>query len=319
MPDRERLEETAALIARLPLPRGLASRILDIGCAGGGLLLALAAHGFRDLAGMDPSPACVERVRRHGFPCHQGMLSDVRRALPPGAAWDLVILSHVVEHVVDVREALRAVRDLLAEYGVCYVEVPDAGRYAVDSWVPFYFFDSEHINHFGRAALRNLAVAAAFDVLSDGERDLRLAGGKRYPAAWSLLRKGQPGGEPAFDAALRATLAGYIAASTHALDPRPLDDLAASHRPVLLWGAGSHAQRMLQNSPLGRCNLVGVVDRDPGKQGLALCGHTIRAPEDALDGLAPEVTIVIASVLHGDQIAASIAGAGLPNPLMVAR
>jgi hypothetical protein len=230
-----------------------------------------------------------------------------------------VILSHVVEHLVDVREALFAVRDLLADDGVCYVEVPDAGRYVVDAFVPFYFFDSEHINHFDRSTLRNLARATAFDVLSDGERDLRLDGGKLYPAAWSLLRKGPPGRKPAYDAELRTTLVEYIAASTRALDPRALDDLAASRRPVLLWGAGSHAQRMLQNTSLGRCNLVGVVDRDPGKQGLALLGHEVRSPEAVLDGLAPEVTIVIASVLHGDQIAASIAGAGLPNPLMVAR
>ena len=319
VPDRERLEETAAFIARQTLPRGTASRILDIGCAGGGLLLALAGLGFRDLAGMDPSPACVERVRRHGFPCHQGMLSDLRRALPPGAICDVVILSHVVEHLVDVRDALFAVRDLLADDGVCYVEIPDARRYAVDAFVPFYFFDSEHINHFGVATLRNLAWATAFDVVSDGERDLRLDGGKRYPAAWSLLRKGQSGRKPGYDAALRVALTAYVAASTRALDPRALDELAASRRPVLLWGAGSHAQRMLQNTSLGRCNLVGVVDRDPGKQGLALLGHEVRSPEAGLDGLAPEVTIVIASVLHGEQIAASIAGAGLPNPLMVAR
>jgi SAM-dependent methyltransferase len=317
--DRARLEETAALIARQPLPQGLASRILDIGCAGGGLLLALAGRGFHDLVGMDPSPACVERVRRHGLPCHQGMLSDLRRGLPPGATFDIVILSHVVEHLVDVRGALFAVREVLADDGLCYVEVPDAGRYAVDAFVPFYFFDPEHINHFGRATLRNLAWVTAFDVLSDGERDLRLDGGRRYPAAWSLLRIGSPGRRPASDAQLRATLAAYIDTSTRALDPRALADLAASRRPVLLWGAGSHAQRLLQNSPLGRCNLVGIVDRDPGKQGLRLLGHRIRAPEDVLEGLAPEVTIVIASVLHGDQIASSIAGAGLPNHFVVAR
>lgn len=317
--DRERLDETAALLATQPLPGGKESSILDIGCAGGGLLLALAAHGFHDLSGMDPSAACVERVRRHGFPCHRGMLSDVATALCPGTTWDVVVLSHVVEHVVDVRASLCAVRGLLADGGVCYVEVPDAGRYAVDAFVPFYFFDAEHINHFDGAALANLAAATGFDVESEDARDLLLDGGKRYPARWSLFRKNGPARVPVRDLTLRERLSAYIEASVRAQDPGAFDALAASRRPVLLWGAGSHAQRVLRNSPLGRCNLIGVVDRDPGKQGQALLGHKIGDPEAVLAELASEVTIVIASVLHGDEIAASIAAAGLTNPLMVAR
>ncbi len=317
--DRARLDETAAVLAAQPLPRDKESRILDIGCAGGGLLLALAARGFHDLSGVDPSGACVERVRRHGFPCHQGMLSEIATALPRGATWDVVVLSHVVEHVVDVRASLRAVRDLLAEGGVCYVEVPDAERYVVDAFVPFYFFDAEHINHFDGAALSNLASVTGFDVRAEGTRALRLDGGKRYPARWSLFRKDGAARAPVRDLALRERLSAYIEASKRAQDPAVFDALAASHRPVLLWGAGSHAQRMLRNSPLGRCNLIGVVDRDPGKQGQALLGHEIRDPEAVLAGLNSEVTIVIASVLHGDEIAASIAAAGLINPLMVAR
>jgi hypothetical protein len=247
------------------------------------------------------------------------MLSAVRSVVPQGSTWDVVILSHVVEHLVEVREALLGVRDLLADNGVCYVEVPDAARYPADAFVPYYFFDSEHINHFDRAALANLASTTGFHVLADGVRDLRLEGGKLYPAAWSLFRKGATMRTPSHDGALRHALGAYIGASARAQDPRSFDALAASRCPVLLWGAGSHAQRMLQNSSLGRCNLVGVVDRDPGKQGQALLGHEIRDPDSVLRGLAPDVTIVIASVLHGEQIAASIAGAGLANPLMVAR
>jgi SAM-dependent methyltransferase len=316
--DRERLKETAALIARQPLPRGAASRILDIGCAGGGLLVALTERGFRDLAGMDPSPICVERVRRHGFSCHQGNLSDPGH-LPPATGYDLVILSHVVEHLVDVRAAMMAVRNLLVEGGVCYVEVPDASRYAADAFVPFYFVDCEHINHFDTSTLQNLARVSGFDVLCDGTKSLRVDGGGLYPAAWSLFRKAGAAGMPAAETALRATLAAYIERSMLASGQSPLCELADSKRPVLLWGAGSHAQRLLQNSPLARCNLVGVVDRDPSKQGRALLGHTIRSPESVLAELVPEVAIVVASVLHGEQIAASIADAGLPNYVVVVR
>jgi SAM-dependent methyltransferase len=317
--DKERLDETAALIARLPLPRGTASRILDIGCAGGGLLQSLAALGFRDLSGVDPSPACVERVRGLGFVCHQAMISGVRCVSALGTSYDVIVLSHVAEHLLDVRAALSAVRDLLSAEGVCYIEVPDADRYSTGVFVPFYFLDSEHINHFNLAALQNLGWVNGFDVVSSGAKDLRLNGGKRYPAAYACFRKGSPGRKPLRDVGLPFTLSAYIEESKRALDPRELDELATSRRPVLLWGAGSHAQRMLETSPLGRCNLIGVVDRDPGKQGRSLLGHRITTPEAALEDLDADVTIVIASVLHGHEIAATIAGAGLRNPLVLAR
>lgn len=316
--DRERLEETASLLATQPLPRGVSSRVLDIGCAGGGLLVALADRGFREVEGMDPSAACVQRVRKHGFACHQGNLSDLQRA-PPTEAYDVVILSHVLEHVVNVSDALRAVHGLLADGGVCYIEVPDASRYSAETFVPFYFFDAEHINHFCRVTLKNLAWANAFDALFDGERSLRVDGGKTYPAAWSLFQKRDGARKLAPVTTLRGALAAYIESSERGSDQRLLEDLASSRCPVLLWGAGSHAQRMLRNSPLARCNLVGIVDRDPGKQGRSLLGYRIGAPEAVLGDLPPEVAIVIASVLHGDQIAASIEEAGLHNRVVVAR
>src|SRR3954468_3989578 len=36
-----------------------AARILDIGCANGGLLNALKTHGYSNVFGADPSPACA--------------------------------------------------------------------------------------------------------------------------------------------------------------------------------------------------------------------------------------------------------------------
>ena len=316
--DRERLQETAMLIASLPLPKGRASRVLDIGCAGGGLLSALAEQGFSQLGGMDPSPACVLRVRNQGFDCQPGTLL-ASSGKPAAPAHDLVILSHVVEHILDVGAAMQAARQMLAPEGVCYIEVPDAGRYAADAFVPFYFFDSEHINHFDRASLANLARTNGFSVLSEGIKDLRVDGGGLYPAVWSLFQTGADRLPPLSDLQLRSSLATYIEASTWTSESGPLSEIASSGRPVLLWGAGQHAQRLLQNSPLARCNLLGVVDRDPGKQGLSLQGHSIRQPELALKELPPDAVVVVASVLHGAQIAAALAQSGLPNRVVVAR
>ena len=316
--DRARLDETARLIASLPLARGRSSRVLDIGCAGGGLLQALSEHGFGDLTGLDPSPACVDRVRQQGYACHRGTFTR-HTELPAAGSYELVILSHVAEHLLDVGAALQAIRVLLADGGAVYVEVPDPSRYEVETFVPFYFFDCEHINHFDRAALANLARVNGFECVEDGLRSLRVDGGGLYPAVWSYWRKGVGSEASVPDMHLRASLAAYVERSVAAGAGGPLAELATSQRPVLLWGAGQHAQRLLTNSALAQCKLWGIVDRDPGKQGLTLQGHKIRLPEVALAELPAEAAIVVASVLHGDQIAAEISLAGVRNPVMVAR
>lgn len=315
-PDRQRLQETAALLKSHALPRGSASRILDVGCAGGGLLAALQQEGFPSVAGVDPSPACVERVRQQGIACTRARLSELGRTAGEGTC-DLVILSHVLEHVVDVRGALDAVGRLLAAGGLCYIEVPDAARYAVDAFVPFYFFDCEHINHFDGDALGNLAAVSGFEVVSQGQRDLPLEGDRNYPAVWALLKRTGGRRPPREAFALREQLAAYVEQSARALDHAELDRLAEARTPVLLWGAGSHAQRLLSTSSLRSCRLVGIVDRDTGKHGRRLLGHSIRFPEEVLPSLDPGVTIVIASVLHGEQIARSLAGAGLPHRAVI--
>ena len=58
--DRDRLRDTAAFIASAVGDRE--RRILDVGCANGGLLAELSALGFSALYGVDPSPACVAAV-----------------------------------------------------------------------------------------------------------------------------------------------------------------------------------------------------------------------------------------------------------------
>src|SRR5262249_33713376 len=120
---RERFDEAASRIAAR-VPRG--ARVLDIGCSTGSLLAALRRHGFGDVRGLDPSPACAASAARvHGVPVDVGTL----RRVPPGiGTFDCVCLTGVLEHVWDVDGAMAAITSLLRPGGTVYVEVPDASR-----------------------------------------------------------------------------------------------------------------------------------------------------------------------------------------------
>ena len=89
------------------LPRD--ARVLDVGCARGGQLEALAKAGFTRLAGIDPSTACVAQARsRVRAEVREGWIGDIV------GECDLLILGSVLEHLREVGPILAQPRGALA-------------------------------------------------------------------------------------------------------------------------------------------------------------------------------------------------------------
>jgi SAM-dependent methyltransferase len=256
-------------------------RILDVGCSNGGLLHALAEQGFNNLLGMDPSPACARTAERlYGMRVLTGTLSSPP---PETAGSELVLLSAVLEHVRDLGGALAQVRALLAPYGFLYVEVPDVTRFGASPDAPFQEFSVEHINYFSRTSLRNLLDAAGFaEVTSSTVATIQ---GEHSTAhvimAVFRLTGADPGPLRRDDETPRA-LAAYVAACSAEEDQlhAALDPLAADGRPLIVWGVGTHTQRLLAESPLGRANITAFVDSNPVYHGKRLAGLPVLSPAE---------------------------------------
>ncbi len=298
--DRARLDVLADRLAGCVPSR---ARILDIGCGNGGLLDALKARGYSNLAGIDPAPGCVARLRARGYPAWEGSLSRL-----PGAAGeaDLVVLSHVMEHVLHIRAALAGVRSRLAPDARLYVETPDATRYAGRDFVPFYFFDSEHINHFDAESLAAAGRLEGYELLHTDEGELMLEGQRRYPEVHAIFRAARHPGSarPQPFTRLKEAVRRYVAESLARSDDAVLAAIVASGRPLALWGAGSHAQRLLERPPLAGAHFLAVVDRDRRKHGLDFAGCRIQAPEAGLQGVPPDTVVVVAAALAANAIVA---------------
>ena len=130
-----------------------------MGCANGGLLQVLGRLGFRNLIGVDPSPACVENTRNSGYQSYRGELAHLPAEM---GRFDAVILTSVLEHVLDVKSAISALVAVCTDNGRIFLEVPDAAGYADYLHAPFQDFNTEHINHFSTASLRNLMAQFGF-------------------------------------------------------------------------------------------------------------------------------------------------------------
>lgn len=313
--DQARLQVTADEIARHLPDRD--ARIVDIGCANGGMLAALRALGYQNLLGIDPSPECVANtLRLFSIPARQGWLG----ALPPETApADLVILSHVLEHVLDLADAVARTRAVLAPGGLVYVEVPDASRYAECLAAPFQDFNTEHINHFSPASLANLFASHGFDLVAEGRKTLPITGGLSYPACFGLFRLSAStnSSAPAWRRAPEFIVAidAYIGRSSALL--REIDDRLASvvNGPIIVWGAGQLTLKLLVETRLGSADIVAITDGNPLHHGKSLRDRPILSP-DALRALPPH-PIVIGSLLHHATIARRIREElALPNPVV---
>lgn len=94
--------------------------IVEPGCGDGCNLLPYHLLG-KEVVGSDYDEACLEAGRRSGMSLIQGGTEGL---IKYEIKADLVILSHVVEHFIDVDSELRKIRDVLREGGYVYVEVP---------------------------------------------------------------------------------------------------------------------------------------------------------------------------------------------------
>jgi SAM-dependent methyltransferase len=152
--------EARQLIDRARVSKG--TRVLEIGCGGGGLLRLLHERGAIAV-GIDTLEIALELARGRDDP--PGRLYDVIRigedgALPfRDAAFDAVIGQHVVEHLPDADAALREWKRVLAPGGRLALATPNANYPD-----PAHFEDADHARIFSPRELDDAAASAGFAV-----------------------------------------------------------------------------------------------------------------------------------------------------------
>ena len=97
-------------------------RALDVGCGGGGLMVTLARAGWA-VEGLDMDPVAAGIASR--ISGAKVTVGDLLTADLPGGTFDLVVLSHVFEHLDDPHGALRRIGRILAPAGKAVLIYPN--------------------------------------------------------------------------------------------------------------------------------------------------------------------------------------------------
>ena len=296
--DLTRLSSTAKWISQHVSDRD--ARILDAGCATGTLIGLLIDHGFTNLVGLDPSPLAAATARKHyKVESFAGSFCSP----PTGTGrFDVIILSHVLEHIADVKSAANGLASMVSDDGLVYLEVPDATRYSDFLVAPYHDFNNEHVNHFSLQCLDTLLGLRGFQRIAGGSKEVPIAPDVLYPAAFGLWRKSTQDNQVIhFDGKLREALEKYVAASNSMLSR--LDEWISTNvgdEPVALWGAGNLTLKLLASTSLGTRDIRVIVDGSAQRQGVPLSGNIVRDPSALQDF---EGTVIVMSLHHSNSIA----------------
>lgn len=127
--------------------------LCDVGCGSGQAMSAFKRAGY-EAVGIEPDAAARSLASQFGE-----VLEGTAEALPAkvaGMQFDVVLLSHVLEHCIDPAAALRNVKRLLAPGGTAIIEVPNNAALAFETYGPGWFFADipRHLQFFAEASLR---------------------------------------------------------------------------------------------------------------------------------------------------------------------
>jgi SAM-dependent methyltransferase len=312
--DAKRLKYTVDQLAPyLPHPK---TRVLDIGCAQGGLLYVLKKMGFNNLVGVDPSLGCVLEVQQRDIEAYQGTLLHL-----PGeiVEFDMVILSHILEHIRDIRSAMKAVWTITKSNGVVYIEVPDALRYLEQSTSPFQDFNVEHINHFSLGSLTNLMQSFGFTLAETGQKVIELGPGTTSLVFYTFWRKTSEIIVNYLyhqDMQLNDRILEYIDQSSAILRNMNAKIQSALDKSpqIIVWGTGQLAYKLLAETCLGQAEIVAFVDGNPINHNHKIQNVLVLAPDQIKDKPYP---ILITSILHQKEIVNKVLELGLSNDIIL--
>jgi len=151
------------LKGRYPLPWRGQGKMLDVGCGAGGNLKTLQDQGW-ELHGVEISEIAVAHARE--LTNRQIHTGTVESAPFPAGAFDLVLMSHSLEHLPSPIEALRQIHRFLKDDGLLVIHVPNVHSLEFKLFGRWWFQldPPRHFYHFDRASLTAALTKAGFSV-----------------------------------------------------------------------------------------------------------------------------------------------------------
>jgi 2-polyprenyl-6-hydroxyphenyl methylase / 3-demethylubiquinone-9 3-methyltransferase len=109
------------------------SKILDLGCGGGLLLNKLGMNGFPNLFGIDPSSNSINVAKSKSIELGLNInytSGDIYNLPYEVDSFELIILADVLDHLSDLKSAMKEIKRILKKGGILFFETIDRNFYS---------------------------------------------------------------------------------------------------------------------------------------------------------------------------------------------
>ena len=135
-------------------------KLLEIGSGQGYILEIFEKNGFK-VSGIEPSKINVKTINKKlkNGKCKHGFAEN---EIDHEVEFDLIIMSHVLEHVIDSKKVLEKLKTVLSNDGRLFIEVPNCGskKYLKES-----IYTQPHIHHFTKESIQKLLGSIEMEIV----------------------------------------------------------------------------------------------------------------------------------------------------------
>lgn len=293
--DLDRLLQTIKFtLGRLP------SSVLQLGSSDGYTLSCFRAAGAKRILGVEPS----EKSREFAF-SQYGVesLPDSAESFDTNEKFDLVVLTHVLEHFYDPLFVLRKLYKNLDNDGHILIEVPLWER--LDKQ-PVGVLNFEHVNYFSEDTLIFLLYSAGYEPVYSA----KLFGVNQYPVITVIAKKFEIDYPiKKYCAHSKSLLESYLIKEKYFwlnVGKKILAQYNPSHH-TYIYGAGIHTSQLLSKVKiLDTVTINGVIDSSPTKWGKEIAGFVVEQT-GIIDELPFKSNVIISSAASEEYIYEALA------------
>jgi len=239
-------------------------------------------------SGDDGLSVAVEYLKAHG--CENAHNVNAGEPVP---FCDVLLASHVLEHVYDMNEVMEKISGALSPDGLLIVDGPDATGILLEWEMPMLDFHTKHINHFRMIDYLRLMDRYGYELVNS-TRYVDVRANQRAECV-RLFFKRMNTAQQSRD---------YVQANI----AEKLQKLRAIDYPVNVWGLGDMCWHILAQAP--DLQVLNYIDNDPAMRGATIGGKPI------LETPVNDAPIVVISQGQKSRLLDRIKAMGIPNEVI---
>jgi SAM-dependent methyltransferase len=266
----------------------------QIGCSDGYTLSRIKELKIGTISGIDPSEYSHNIAKKfYKINTEVGVFEKYKTK----KVYDLIIMTHVLEHLYNPNKILKKCNKILSENGYLLFEVPLFEDYLK---FPIGMFTLEHLNYFSEFSLRKLFALSNFEILAIE----KLYFNNNYPVITIILQKQKKVTQ--IEKSPKLAFNKYLKLENKMWKKieNKIKEQLKKDTKVYIWGAGLHTTQLLANTEIKKhLKIQGIVDSSITKHGKKIGKYTISKPSNAL---LKNSIVVVSSYASEDEIARKI-------------